>query len=147
MGVALEQRAVHEGAGVAFVGVADDVLQGARRLARELPLRAGREARAATAAQTRLGDRRDDGLGVVLGEHPSQRPVAAVGEVVVDRLRIDLAVERQHAALLLAVERDVLFAGDALPGPRVPVEAFLEDARADDAGRDDLGDVVGRTRG
>ena len=49
--VALEHRAVHERAGVALVGVAEDVLLVAVGLGAELPLEAGGEAGAAAAAQ------------------------------------------------------------------------------------------------
>ena len=69
--------------------------------------------------------------------------VAAVGQVVVDGVRVDLAVEPQHAAPLLAVEGDVLLVGDALLGLGVLVEALLVHAVADDARLDDLGDVLG----
>ena len=44
--------AILERAGVALVGVADDVLGVALRLAADLPLHAGREAGAAPAAQS-----------------------------------------------------------------------------------------------
>jgi len=48
-GVALEDRAVHERAGVAFIAIADDVFDLGFLVGRELPFLAGREARAATA--------------------------------------------------------------------------------------------------
>ncbi len=52
--VALEHRAVHVGAGVALVGVADEELAAAvGLLGEQLPLEAGREAGAAAAAQPR----------------------------------------------------------------------------------------------
>ena len=54
--VALQDRAVHEGAGVALVGVADDVLDVALGLAGELPLETGGEAGAAAAAQAAAQD-------------------------------------------------------------------------------------------
>ncbi len=61
--VAVQDGGVHEGAGVALVGVADEVLHVARRLTRELPLGAGREAGPATAADARRRDLVDDLLG------------------------------------------------------------------------------------
>ena len=53
MRIAFERRAVHERAGVALVGVADDVLRPALRLAGQLPLGAGGETAAAAAPQAR----------------------------------------------------------------------------------------------
>ncbi len=49
--IALEHAAVHEGAGVALVGVADDVLALGRLLGDGGPLQPGRIAGAAAAAQ------------------------------------------------------------------------------------------------
>ena len=55
VGVALEDAAVHERAGVTLVGVADDVLLVAGGLGHGGPLEAGREAGAAATAQAALG--------------------------------------------------------------------------------------------
>ena len=49
----------------------------------------------------------DDVLGVVPGQHLRQRRVAAVNQVVVDGVRVDLAVEGQHQRRCSRVERDV----------------------------------------
>ena len=61
--IAFHDHAVGEGAAVAFVGVADDVFLLGRGVGDGLPLDAGREARAAAAAQARLGHRVDDAGG------------------------------------------------------------------------------------
>ena len=63
VGVALEDRTVHERAGVAFVGVAADILLVGLIDRREAPLPPGREAGAAAAAQPRGEDLVDDLLG------------------------------------------------------------------------------------
>jgi hypothetical protein len=74
-----QQVAVLAGAGLAFVGIADEVL-GARELARhEAPLEAGRKACAAAAAQARRLDLGDHLLGrhalaLALLEESSSRP-------------------------------------------------------------------------
>ena len=52
--VALEQRPVHERAGVALVRITYDVLLVALRVVRELPFQSRGKARAASAAQTAL---------------------------------------------------------------------------------------------
>ena len=56
VGVAREQHAVLERAGLAFVGVADDVARRPRRRGAGLPLEPGREAGAAAPAQVRAFD-------------------------------------------------------------------------------------------
>ncbi len=61
VGVAREQHAVLERAGLAFVGVADDVARRARRRAARLPLEPGGEPRTAAAAQVRALDRVEGG--------------------------------------------------------------------------------------
>ena len=58
--VALHQHPVGEGAAVALVGVAADELQLVDAVEHRLPLDAGREARAAAAAQAGVGDLGDD---------------------------------------------------------------------------------------
>src|SRR5690606_38372662 len=54
--VVVHERAVLEAAGLALVGVGDDRLRPARRLAHRLPLRAGGEARAAAPGELAFGD-------------------------------------------------------------------------------------------
>ena len=49
--IAFHEHAVGEGAAVAFIGVAGDVFLGALEIVHRLPLDAGREAGAATAAK------------------------------------------------------------------------------------------------
>ncbi len=58
--IALENHAVRERARIAFVGVADDVFLVGLSAEHGLPLDAGRECRAAAAAQAGVGDGRDD---------------------------------------------------------------------------------------
>ena len=67
--IALDLVAVHVRAGVAFVGIADDVLLVGRGLAQELPLEAGEEAGAAAAAQFGGLDLLDHQLGIGVDQH------------------------------------------------------------------------------
>ncbi len=91
--------AVLEGARLALVRVADDVLV-ARKLTRhEAPLQAGREAGAATAAQGALLDLLDDLLGRgALGQDLLQGLVTAVGEIGLERGRFGM-IQRPEANL------------------------------------------------
>ena len=73
-GVAFHDHAVGEGAAVAFVCVADDILLLAhRRVVDRLPLDARRKARAAAAAQARLRHFVDDVDGLQC--HALSRPL------------------------------------------------------------------------
>ncbi len=99
VGIGLEHEAIHEGAGVAFVAVADDVLlAGAGLEAGERPFAAGGEARAAAAAEAGGDDLFDERAGLH-EECGAERLVAAAGEVVVDGERIDHAAVFEHDAL------------------------------------------------
>ena len=89
--VAFEHGAVHEGTGVALVGVAEDVLDVGLLLLREAPLEAGRETGAAAAAQARGEDLVDDLLGRHVGERLGEGAVAVAGDVVLDAQRVDQA--------------------------------------------------------
>ena len=84
----LEGRLLHEllvleGAGLALVGVADEVVRPLLLLGQAVPLDPGREARAAAPAQARGLDLVDDRLAL----HPERLPqalVAAFGEVALE---------------------------------------------------------------
>ena len=64
--IAFHEHAVGERAAVAFIGVARDVLLLTLGIGDRAPLDAGREARAAAAAQPRFGDEFDDLVGADL---------------------------------------------------------------------------------
>jgi GNAT superfamily N-acetyltransferase len=108
MRVALDRGAVHVGARIALVGVADDVLEVARRLRGEVPLEPCREARAAAAAKAGSLELVDDVGGLHLEERPLEPAVAVAGDVLVDVLGVDHAAVAQDHAELLLVELDVL---------------------------------------
>ena len=101
MRIAFDQRAVHEGAGVALVGVADEVARAAAasrqtshftQVGKPAPPRPRRPASLTVSTTSRQG-------------RPRQRlegPVAAAGEVVVDLLGVDDAAVAQHDAHLVS---------------------------------------------
>src|SRR5690554_1987411 len=98
--VVAQDVAILRGARLRFVGVAQDVLLHVA-LGHEAPLQAGREARAATAAQARLLDHLDDvGRRDLLGQDPAQRLVATGLEVVIVRPRL-VEVQRRVDGLVL----------------------------------------------
>ena len=102
--VAFEDGTVHESTGVAFVGVAANILLISLVACREFPLQAGREARTASAAETGIQNGLDDLLGGHFGQHLAQSGVAVTGNVVVDFFGVDNAAVAQRHALLLCIE-------------------------------------------
>ena len=106
-GIAFHDHAVGIGARIAFVGIADDVLPVGRRVGDRLPLDAGRKARAAAAAQARLGDLFDGRRGTE-APRPLQPAPSAVGAIVGQRQRIDDAAAGEGDARLLLEEGNLL---------------------------------------
>ncbi len=80
-GVAFHQHAVGEGAGVAFVGVADDVLLRSLGTTHRAPFDPGGERRAAASAQAGI-EYGGGGLFATEGDGPGQALEAAVGTVI-----------------------------------------------------------------
>ena len=119
MRIALDLVAVHVGAGIAFVGIADDVLLVGNRLAQELPLVAGEEAGAAAPAQLGSLDLLDDALRLVVDQRLVQRLVAADRDVFLDVVGIDQAAVAQHDLLLALEEGHLVPRGHS--GIAVPV--------------------------
>ena len=111
VGIALHDGAVHESAGVTLVAVADDVFDGRVLVSGYLrPFLAGREARTAAAAQTRVGDLGDDLVGSHVEQGLFKRGISADGDILLYALGGDVAaVGESHAGLAL-VERYILLA-------------------------------------
>ena len=105
--VALHQHAVGEGAAVALVGVAADELHVGLGLGDGPPLDAGGEAGTAPAAQARVDDCFDHGLGAH-GQRGAQPDEAAVALVVVGRAGVDDADPGEGEALLATQPVEVL---------------------------------------
>lgn len=135
IGVAFEQHAVGEGAAITLVGIADDVFLLCPGVVDRLPLDAGREAGAATAAQARRLHRLDD---LAAGERQRllQSLEAAMGAVIRDREWIGDADALEGEALLAL--HPVEFVGLA--------EAQGVGAARDEAGVEKRGHVLGRDR-
>jgi hypothetical protein len=108
VGIALEDRPIHEGAGVALIAVADHVFWVSLGLPHGLPFFARGEARAAPAPQAGTADLGNDLLRGHLGEDFGQGFVAAHGDVFLDLFRIDLAA---------VLEDDLLLAGEEGENP------------------------------
>ena len=98
-GVSLKDHPIREGARIAFVGVAHDVLLLGAGIENGLPLDAGRKRRAAAPAQARLGNLFDEISGFSL-KCRTQPTSPAVGFVVGDAERIDDANAAKGEPLL-----------------------------------------------
>ena len=117
--VALKQRAVHECARVAFVGVADDVFLRARRFLAEAPLHAGRESAAAASAEASLLHFLDDLLRRHSEKDLRESFVAVGSDVFLKRIGVDVSAVLEDEAVLLLVEVDVGVVGHALRRERL----------------------------
>src|ERR1039457_7152477 len=121
MRVAFEHRAIHERAGIALVGVADDVFFLLAGLGHGAPFEARGIARAAPPAEAAADDLLNRFLRAPPGDGVYQREVAVVGDVVFDALGIDLAAVLQYDLLLALEEGHVR--GTFLRPPGAGVEA------------------------
>ena len=118
-GVAFEHAAVHEGAGVPFVGVADQVSGGVGGRRAHGPLLPRGISAPAAAAELGAGDLVDHPIRVAAIEHLGQRLEAAIVEVLLDAFRIDHPVVTQGHARLLIEERHVPIELEELPADRL----------------------------
>ncbi len=139
--ISLHQGAIHERAGVTLIAVGDDVLDVALGLAGGLPLAARRVACAPAAAQAGLLDLGDHLVGGHAGEHLAQRLVPADRDVLVNRLRVNLAAVAQDDAHLLGIEGQVFVLGDRLAARSLFVGQPLDEATLDQGLLDQLGHV------
>ena len=96
VGVALQNRAVHEGTGVPLVSIADDELLLRFLVGGELPFAAGGETAASAAAQPGCADEVDHLLRGHRGQRFCERPVATGGDVLFDLLGIEAPGVAQH---------------------------------------------------
>ena len=142
VGVTLEDGAVHEGAGVTLVGVADDVFLVGLVFGAEAPFDAGGEACAATAAEAGLGDLVDNLLGSHLGQALGEGFVAAAGDAFLDVLGIDKAAVAEGDTDLFAIEVHVLRVADVLFVFGVGVEQLGDLTAFNDVLVDDALDVL-----
>ena len=145
-GVALQDGAVHEGPGVALVGVADEVLLGGRGAEGDLPLLPGGEAGATPSAQPRLDHQVAHLFAGHGGERPGRGGEAAGGQGRVEGGGVDQAAVVQHHSGLPAEEGRVGDQGHVLEAGCLAVAA-VEEAVAQLAlledGLEELLDVVG----
>jgi hypothetical protein len=96
MGIALQHAAVHEGPGIALIGIAHHVAPPRRLQGHGVPLEAGGIATATPPPQTTAAHLLTHRLGAQLLQHAPQLGITAMGEGRLDALRIDDAAPLQH---------------------------------------------------
>ena len=112
-GIALEDAAIIEGAGVSLLAVAKDVLVGIRITGQEPPLDAGRERRTTSTTEAGCSNLAESVFGRHLGEGFVQGRVPTVGDVLVEIGRIYVAGVAQGDTLLQSHHRVVCKVRDA----------------------------------
>ena len=142
MGVALQNGAVHEGAGVTLVGVAGHIFLIGLGSGTKAPLLAGEEAAAAPSAQAGILDGLDDLLGGHLGEHLAQGGIAVVGDVLVDVFRVDDAAVLERHTHLLLVEVGLVQALDGVLLDGLLIEQSLDHTALEQVLFHDFGHIV-----
>src|SRR5699024_4085719 len=103
MGVAFEYRTVHEGSGVALVGIADHIFPVGLHLAGDFALEAGGETAAAPPAQSGVHNLPDDLFGLH-SEYLAERGIPVAGDVFADVFRVDEPAVTQSDAHLRFVK-------------------------------------------
>ncbi len=114
--VAFAHRAVHEGARIPFVGVADQVLLVRGRVAGELPLHPGQESAPPAAPEPALEHLVDHFLRGHAAQDTRNRAVPPVGYILVDVAGVDDAAPREHHAHLPRKKRVILEEAHPVPG-------------------------------
>ena len=140
--VALKHGAIHERAGVALVGVADDIFLIRLILSREAPLESGRESAAASAAKAGVLDYLDDLVRGVFGQALCESLIAVHGYVFVDIFGVDDAAVAQRDSLLLLIELSLVETLDGVAGHGVVIEQVLDYSALDEVLVNYLGDVL-----
>ncbi len=112
MRVSFQNAPVHEGSGIPFVGIADDVFHISGSAPGETPFPSRGETRAPAAPQPRLFHFLDHLLRGHGEENLAQGRIASAGNVIADLRRIDPSVVAENPAHLALIERDLVIVGD-----------------------------------
>ena len=132
MGSSFEDASIHKGTGVAFVGVAYQILLIAWGLAAKIPFQPSRKTTAASSAKTGIGDDLYHLFGGILLQYFNKCAVAFVLDIVFDLDRVDLAVISKYISLLAGVEWYILLVCDLVAACRVNVLQVFDGFSADD---------------
>ena len=145
--VAFHDGAVHEGAGVAFIGVADNVLYVRYLLTGKFPFQAGGETAPTASPQAGAFDDVDDVGRLFVEKAVGQCEVSFTGDVFFYIFGVDESAVAQGDAELFPVEVHVFGVTDSLFGLRVYVEQPFDSSSSDDVFADDFLRIFGSDLG
>ena len=143
MRIGFQQTAVHVGAGVAFVAIADEVLRRLFLCPAHFPLDARGESRTAATAQPGARDLIDHLLGGQRRERQPHALVAVPGEIIVDLLRVDEPFVAQNHRHLFMEKWNVRQRGDGLFRFGGDKHELLDGSALDDVLFDQSGGISG----
>jgi len=126
MGIRLQDAAIHESAGIALVGVAEDVFDVAGGGGGEFPFQARGEAGPAAAAKAGIEDFFHDLVGGHLRQGLGHPLIAVPGDVFLDPFRIDEPPVAEDPQLLEGEEGNLLHGGNDSFRRRFPIEESFE---------------------
>src|SRR6266852_9073178 len=99
-----ENEAVLDGAGLALIGVADDVADGVGLLSNEVPLHRSRKARAAHAFQFRFFQRGQQAIPILAGDEAAEHAIFFAIAVGIGSAR-DASFVRVLEVMMIAAHR------------------------------------------
>ena len=144
MGVSFKHAPIHEGAGVPFVRITDEILDVARGAAGETPFPSCRKPGSSPAPQSRFLNLIDHLLRRHGGENLAQGRITSAADVIPDLRRIDPAVVAEDLAHLSLIERNIVIVGDHPACRGIGVEQSLDEAFLKEGLRDNLRDIANR---
>ena len=142
VGVAFQNGTIHESTGVALVGVANHVLLVSLGSGGKLPLLAGGETSAATAAQTGFQHFVNHLLRGHLRQGLAQSAIAVEGDIFVDVFRVDTTAVPQSQTQLGTVEVDIFQRRVLFLVRLFLVDQMLHDTSLEQVLRNDLVHIV-----
>ena len=143
VGVRFQDAAVHEGARIPFVGVAENILHVSRRSGGKFPFHARGEPRAAAAAQTRDQDLLNDLIRRHFGQGLDHAGIAVPGDILIDFLGVNESAVAENTKILKGEKGDVLHRRNDSGGDRFAIEQPLQHTTLDEMLLDKLGDIGG----
>jgi hypothetical protein len=143
MGISLQQRPIHEGAGVPLIRVADDILGPSLGLTGEFPFDSGQKARSPPPSQLGVRDLLDDGIRSHPGEGFGEGLVSPRRNVVLDSGRVDPPAVCQHPSFLFPVERDLVVVENGRPLLGVLIGQPIDELILSKGESDDLRCIAG----
>ncbi|MBA7635429.1 hypothetical protein ES703_43033 [subsurface metagenome] len=127
MGISLKEASILITAGIALIGIADNVFNIALGMSAGFPLPPCGETAATPAAQARLLDLGNHIIRRHMGKDISQGGIASDSDIVIDFRGINLTVSTENCPCLSLVEGNIMFMDDFLVRCWVDIKQTLDD--------------------